>query len=1299
MPANALGTQPSENLGVQITAPSGTEVLGATAETVVANDQPEPGNPAAPILLDLGDIGTFTQNGNAYTLNLGTLPFGDMPEIELPIVNETSAPGDELTGGFAVTAGSGVAFSGDTTFATLAPGQAYTGLIGTIDTGVLGANSETLTFTPQELNASGYQAVLPNLTLTINYAVQLSAGGVVNSPTTIDFGAVRSGTTPSQAVSVSNIANAGAANLDASFSLFGAATGTGAITRLAPGATDDTSLSVGLDTTDGGAVSGIASVDFSSDTGGGNALSQGSVNIDVSGSVYRTGTASIPAIIAHVGDPTSRTLVITNSDPADGYSENLEASLVSTSANVTASGGPTGEIAPHATSNAISVGYSTASVGTVGTVTLDFTTDGTGIDGLGTEDLGDRTYSVVIDNYAQAGFEERSGGGNLTQNGDAYTLDLGPIIQGTGPVTVGLGVLNSAAGPADTLGGTFAIAGDSAFTNSGFAAFSGGSAGGADTAPTVALNTSSLGTFTETITLDPTGSNPSGYAGALPAETFTISGTVISSVEYVSAGAPVSGGTVISGLTQDVLVGGAANAMAIDSGGTQIIFSGGTASGTIVSSGGTQDVNVGGTAVGTTVSTGGTQYDAGVSSDTTLDGGTEVVFGSDTSATVNSGGTQAVVAGGTTLGTTVSSGGIQYDAGIASGTTLDGGTEVVFGSDTSAIVNSGGIQEIAGGGTASGVTIHSGGTVEVVDGGTLQGVVANAGTLAFDIVGSTTFSGSLTGNGTLVVSGGGDLRVALPYSGSAEIDNNSTLEFDSTFAGAVTFRGSPTGPGGTLKIDAGSTGAINVFNPNDIVVAQPGNDSWINAAVSYTLPSNIDTLFLFAGAQGTGNNDASGDALYALDAGNAQTLTGNSANDTFVVYNASDVVVPKAGSHDTVYAATSYTLPSGIDTLFLEGTAAKGIGNSPAAGDALYAANPGQVATLMGNSASDVFVVYNSSDVVVPKAGSHDSVYSAVNYTLPTGVDVLFLEAGTDGVGNSDAAGDALYAADAGIAQTLIGNSPNDTFVVYNSADVVTPKVGSHDIVYSAVNYTLPTGVDTLILEGSATRGIGNSDASGDTLDAANANQVATLTGNSRNDTFVVYNSADALIGRAGSIDTVYAAANFTLPTDVDTLFLEGPSAALGTGNNDAVDALFGNAGVASTLVAGSGADTLFVTGTAGTIMTGGAGADTFAFPSTMGHDEITNFGVAKDTLQFNASLFANFTAAMNAGSQVGANTVFTIDAHDTVTLDNVTKSSLTTGNFHFTWRGKKQQMRLRFSVRRYDLKPDSPRVARSCCR
>ena len=59
--------------------------------------------------------------------------------------------------------------------------------------------------------------------------------------------------------------------------------------------------------------------------------------------------------------------------------------------------GTTGDIAPQASSNAISLSYSTASSGQIGTVTLDLKSDGTGIDGLGMLDLGTVTIPVVVD--------------------------------------------------------------------------------------------------------------------------------------------------------------------------------------------------------------------------------------------------------------------------------------------------------------------------------------------------------------------------------------------------------------------------------------------------------------------------------------------------------------------------------------------------------------------------------------------------------------------------------------------------------------------------------------------------------------------------------------------------------------------------------------------------------------------------------------------------------------------------------------------------------------------------------------
>jgi len=80
-----------------------------------------------------------------------------------------------------------------------------------------------------------------------------------------------------------------------------------------------------------------------------------------------------------------------------------------------------------------------------------------------------------------------------------------------------------------------------------------------------------------------------------------------------------------------------------------------------------------------------------------------------------------------------------------------------------------------------------------------------------------------------------------------------------------------------------------------------------------------------------------------------------------------------------------------------------------------------------------------------------------------------------------------------------------------------------------------------------------------------------------------------------------------------------------------------------------------------------GAGPGTFAFPNALGNDIVTNFGTAKDVLQFNSYLFANLAPAMASANQVDANTAFTIDANDSTMLDNFAEGSLTANNFRFS--------------------------------
>lgn len=137
----------------------------------------------------------------------------------------------------------------------------------------------------------------------------------------------------------------------------------------------------------------------------------------------------------------------------------------------------------------------------------------------------------------------------------------------------------------------------------------------------------------------------------------------------------------------------------------------------------------------------GAQVVYGAAKDTVLYGrGLQQVFtgGGTASATVvDSGGQQMVGFCGTSVGTVVNAGGLQsvYFTSVARNTT----------------VNCGGSARIASGGTALDTTIHSGGSVELSD-GTLGGSVVNNGTLTFP--GGGTFSGQLSGTGSVVVSYG-----------------------------------------------------------------------------------------------------------------------------------------------------------------------------------------------------------------------------------------------------------------------------------------------------------------------------------------------------------------------------------------------------------------------------------------------------------------------------------------------------------------------------------------------------------------
>jgi autotransporter passenger strand-loop-strand repeat protein len=248
-------------------------------------------------------------------------------------------------------------------------------------------------------------------------------------------------------------------------------------------------------------------------------------------------------------------------------------------------------------------------------------------------------------------------------------------------------------------------------------------------------------------------------------ETFTFAGT--SSFELVTLGGVVS-------LTSEASV-----------------VSSGTVTGSIVSSGGEIVLQSGGTASGTTVQSGGTLVvSGGTDSGTTLSGGSEVISSGGTSidALVTNSGTQSVGSGGTVVGATLTgdsteillSGAVAYDVtvgdpsvqtiasgGTAYNTTLtDDGDLAVYGTASGVIIESGSIEFVYSGGTASDSLIESGGTL-VLDGGTATGTTLEAGgTIIADTLSYVSgMTGTLSG-GTLEVSEGGSIVLSLQVDAS-----------------------------------------------------------------------------------------------------------------------------------------------------------------------------------------------------------------------------------------------------------------------------------------------------------------------------------------------------------------------------------------------------------------------------------------------------------------------------------------------------------------------------------------------------
>ena len=433
--------------------------------------------------------------------------------------------------------------------------------------------------------------------------------------------------------------------------------------------------------------------------------------------------------------------------------------------------------------------------------------------------------------------------------------------------------------------------------------------------------------------------------------------------------------------------------------------------------------------------------------------------------------------------------------------------------------------------------------------------------------------------------------LAAAFAGGDTVTGSQLGDYLQGFAGNDLLIGDKNAGGGNDTLDGG-VGADTmdgsdgndlyiIDNAKDSVLGDLGGIDSVQSAVSYTLGSGIEHLFL----TGTGALNGTGNDL-------ANQIVGTSGANKLLGLDANDYLEGAAGND---------TLDGG-------------------AGDD----------TMLGGAGSDVYFVDSNSDQAIEalsgSAGGADIVFSsAAAFTLGPNIEKLTLMGpATAGTGNElanvitgDNAGDSL----AGMAanDTLVGGTGNDqldggtgadsmsggagsdVYFVDDAGDKVTEAMagaaGGQDAVeYSGtVGYVLGNNLEELEMTAAigAVFGTGNSLANS-IIGNASANVIDgkagadTMVGGDGDDVYIVDNTKDVIredlsVGN----DTVNSSVNFNLTADsitvfgdIENLVLVG-AALVGTGNT-LDNQIIGDAG--KNLLTGlEGNDTL----------DGGAGTDT----------------------------------------------------------------------------------------------------------
>jgi serralysin len=371
----------------------------------------------------------------------------------------------------------------------------------------------------------------------------------------------------------------------------------------------------------------------------------------------------------------------------------------------------------------------------------------------------------------------------------------------------------------------------------------------------------------------------------------------------------------------------------------------------------------------------------------------------------------------------------------------------------------------------------------------------------------------------------------------------------------------------------------------------------------------------------------------------------------------------------------------------------EGIDGSNAGGD-----------VLTGDAGGNWLLGYGGNDYIVGGAGADglvggDGFDTVSYYSSSLGVNIYLGTTGSQSSGG-DGAGDLLFSFEgihgSNIAGDVLTGDGNGNWILgYGGNDYITGGAGADGLAggdgfdtvsyyWSSASVNINLNVSGAQLSGgdgasdmlSGFEGIDGSNVFGDVLTGdAGGNWIIGYGGN---DYVTGGGGADGLVGGDG-FDTV---SYFSSSAGVNiNLGLVGSQSSGGDGAGDLLsgfegldgsdvgsDVLTGDAG--GNWILGRGGNDIITGGAGSDGLVGGIGNDTFNFSAGFGRDTITDFSAGlgvTDVISFSlGAAFDTFEEVMAAVTQVGSNSLFTLDGNNTITFSNLLASALVADDFVF---------------------------------